>query len=183
IGGSSCPRARFPRPASGRRQESRCYGSRWWAEAAKRASWTSERLQLLLGRLGAAVPRFGQTRDRGAEIARELGCGARGSLMGHAPNGSEHFAARNRLLLASGDFRLQVLLQTIHPGVAMNPRIAEERRVKAEEPLPEAGQLQQPGAFGHEQPDGELYRRHALHEPQLHEPLEKREVAFQGRPG
>ena len=64
----------------------------------------------------------------------------------------------------------------------MNPRIAEERRVEGEEPFPEAGQLQQPGAFGHEEANGELHRRHALHELQFHEPLEQREVAFQGSP-
>src|SRR5882762_9318857 len=83
-------------------------------------SAVSEGLELLIGGLRAAVPRFRQTGDRSSKIARELWRGVRGSLMGHAPNGSEHFAARNTFLFASGHLSLQVLLQTVHPGIGMD---------------------------------------------------------------
>src|SRR5882762_6413122 len=48
-------------------------------------SAVSEGLELLLGGLGAAVPRFRQTGNRSSKIARELWRGAPGSFMGYAP--------------------------------------------------------------------------------------------------
>src|SRR5712692_11486278 len=116
-------------------------------------SAVSEGLELLIRGLGAAVPRFRQTGDRSSKIAREFWRGVRGSLMGHAPNGGEHFLARNTLLFTSRHPGLQVLLQTIHPGIGMDPRIAQERRIEGEELFLKAGELQKVGAFGNEQPD------------------------------
>jgi len=62
--------------------------------------------------------------------------------MGHAPNGIEHFARGTPSSFASGHLSLQVLLQTVHPGIGMDPRIAQERRIKGEELFLEAGELQ-----------------------------------------
>src|SRR6266849_166098 len=135
-------------------------------------SAVSEGLELPIGGLRAAVPRFRQTGDRSSKIARELWRGAPGNFMGYAPNGGEHFAARNTLLFTSSHLSLQVLLQTVHPGIGMDPGIAQERRIEGEELFLKAGELQKPGAFGNEQPDGELHRGHALHDLQFHEPLE-----------
>src|SRR5216684_5355356 len=93
-------------------------------------SAVSEGLELLIGGLGAAVPRFRQTGDRSSKIARELWRGAPGSFMGHAPNAVEHFPAREILRFTSGHPDLQVLLQTVHPGIRMAPGIAQELGVE-----------------------------------------------------
>src|SRR5216684_3743680 len=105
-------------------------------------SAVSEGLELLIGGLGAAVPRFRQTGDRSSKIARELWRGARGSLVGHPPDGGEHIAARKALLFASRHPGLQLLLQTIHSGIGMDPRIAQEPGIEGHELFFEAGELQ-----------------------------------------
>ena len=64
-----------------------------------------------MGGLCAAVPRFRQAGDRGAQITRELRHGSLGGLVRHAPDGGEHFAARKTLLFTAGHPGLQVLLQ------------------------------------------------------------------------
>src|SRR5712691_12766882 len=91
-----------------------------------RLLFVSEGLELLVGGLGAAVPRFRQTGDWSSKIARELWRGTPRSFMGHAPNGGEHFAARNTLLFTSGHPGLQIPLQTVHPGIGMAPGVAQQ---------------------------------------------------------
>ena len=103
--------------------------------------------------------------------------------MGHAPNGGEHFAARSTLLFTPRHPGLQILLQTVHPGIGMAPGIAQELGVEGHQLFLKAGELQKIGAFGNEQPDGELHRGHAFHDLQFHEPLQQGDVAFQCRPG
>src|ERR1700737_1621911 len=65
----------------------------------------------------------------------------------------------------------------------MTPRIAQEVGIERHQLFLEAGELQKIGAFGNEQPDGELYRGHALHELQFQEPLQQGYVALQCGPG
>ncbi len=67
--------------------------------------------------------------------------------MGHAPDGDEHFAARKTLLLTSGHFGLQVLLQTVYARIVMDPRISQERGIESLELFLEARKLQKIGAL------------------------------------
>src|SRR5216683_7560394 len=102
-------------------------------------SAVSEGLELVIGGLGAAVPRFRQTGDRSSKIARELWRGAPGSLVGHAPNGGEHFPARETLRFTSRHPGLQIPLQTVHPGIGMAPGIAQELGVEGHQLFLKAG--------------------------------------------
>ena len=64
----------------------------------------------------------------------------------------------------------------------MSPRITQQPGIEGQQLLPEAGQLQQVGACGNQQPDGELHRGHALHQLQLEYLLQQRDITGQRRP-
>src|SRR3989304_4487114 len=102
TGGSNWPPPRFPRRAFSRRQENRRCGSRGGAAATGRASWIggSERLKLLVGGLGAAVPRLRKMRDGRAEVQVVERRGALAErLVGHRPDSPEYLAAQKPCLL------------------------------------------------------------------------------------
>src|SRR5450631_1572114 len=89
----------------------------------------SERLQLLIGGLGAAIPRLGQARDGlagiGAVETRRLaaGCGMR-----ETPNLAERLRPRSAFRSHGGSLHLP--LQRVHASVGMAPRITQKVRVE-----------------------------------------------------
>ena len=119
----------------------------------------SKALQLLLGRLGAAVPGLGKAGNSFAEIRpRELRCGESERVVGKPPDLFEHVAARPTVAIAFRGTRLHHLLQGVHPRIGVPPRIAEQFRVESLDHALETGQLEQMGALRHKKANAKLYR-------------------------
>ena len=107
------------------------YGMRGLARESAVAR-ASDRLQLLGGGLGAAVPGLGEMRHGIAEMPGECRCAAPERSVGEAPDALERDRARHTVTLARLDLRLNVRMQRVDARVGVRPGVAEARRIEVE---------------------------------------------------